>query len=212
LDHVAQPGAAHGDLRRSSTTRRMTAERCGVERQSYCESAWTRRARRALILRSVGDGDGSAFSDEIGRRPSGRDELSAIEPSRGVDPATVALWRASFAPWISGGGKIEALAGDKDVFNDGTVVMLNMPGHTPGHHSLLVRLKRMGNVLLSGDLAHLRENYESNGVPAWNFNRADTLASLDRFKQIAKNLKATVIIQHDARDIGKLPAFPESAN
>jgi N-acyl homoserine lactone hydrolase len=140
------------------------------------------------------------------------DELSAIEPSRSVDPATVALWRASFAPWISGGGKIEALAGDKDVFNDGTVVMLNMPGHTPGHHSLLVRLKRMGNVLLSGDLAHIRENYESNGVPAWNFNRADTLASLDRFKQIAKNLKATVIIQHDARDIGKLPAFPESAH
>ena len=140
------------------------------------------------------------------------DELSAIEPSRGVDPATVALWRASFAPWISGSGKIEALAGDKDVFNDGTVVILNMPGHTPGHHSLLVRLKRMGNVLLSGDLAHIRENYESNGVPAWNFNRADTLASLDRFKQIAKNLKATVIIQHDARDIGKLPAFPESAD
>ena len=30
-------------------------------------------------------------------------------------------------------------------------------------------------------------------------------------KQIAKNLKATVIIQHDPRDIGKLPAFPAAA-
>lgn len=140
------------------------------------------------------------------------DEVSAIEPSRDVDPTTVAARRASFAPWISGGGKIEALTGDKDVFNDGTVVMLSTPGHTPGHHSLLVRLKRMGNVLLTGDLAHIRENYESNGVPVWNSNRADTLASLDRFKQIAKNLKATVIIQHDARDVGKLPVFPDSAN
>jgi hypothetical protein len=37
------------------------------------------------------------------------------------------------------------------------------------------------------------------------------LASLDRFKKIATNLNATVIIQHDARDIGKLPAFPASA-
>jgi len=100
----------------------------------------------------------------------------------------------------------------KAAFNDGTVVMLNTPGHTPGHHSLLVRLKRMGNVLLTGDLAHIRENYESNGVPSWNSNRADTLASLDRFKQIAKNLKAMVIIQHDARDVEKLPVFPESAN
>jgi hypothetical protein len=30
-------------------------------------------------------------------------------------------------------------------------------------------------------------------------------------KKIAANLKATVIIQHDARDIGKLPAFPAAA-
>jgi len=89
--------------------------------------------------------------------------------------------------------------------------MLSVPGHTPGHSALLVRLKEKGNVLLSGDLAHFHENYESNGVPSFNVNRADTLASLDRFKQIAKNLNATVIIQHDARDIGKLPTFPAAA-
>jgi hypothetical protein len=32
-----------------------------------------------------------------------------------------------------------------------------------------------------------------------------------RFKKTAAQLKATVIIQHDARDIGKLPAFPAAA-
>jgi N-acyl homoserine lactone hydrolase len=48
-------------------------------------------------------------------------------------------------------------------------------------------------------------------VPTFNTSRADTLASLDRFKQLAKNLNATVIIQHDARDIVKLPVFPASA-
>jgi len=30
-------------------------------------------------------------------------------------------------------------------------------------------------------------------------------------EQIAENLKATVIIQHDARDVEKLPAFPAFA-
>jgi N-acyl homoserine lactone hydrolase len=89
--------------------------------------------------------------------------------------------------------------------------MLNMTGHTPGHHALLVRLKQTGNVLLSGDVTHFRENYASDGVPRWNFNRADSLAALDRFKSIAKNLRATVIIQHDPRDTGKLPAFPAAA-
>jgi glyoxylase-like metal-dependent hydrolase (beta-lactamase superfamily II) len=113
--------------------------------------------------------------------------------------------------WLDGAGKSEPVAKDKDVFGDGTVVMLDMPGHTPGHHSLLVKLKEKGNVLLTGDQAHFRENYDSNGVPTFNFNRADTLASFDRFKQIAKNLNATVIIQHDPRDIDKLPAFPAAA-
>ncbi len=128
------------------------------------------------------------------------------------DPKSAAAGSAaSFAPWISGGSKVEPQAGDKDVFGDGTVVMLNMPGHTPGHHSLLVKLREMGNVLITGDLAHFHENYDSNGVPTFNTDRAASLASLDRFKKIATNLKATVIIQHDARDIGKLPAFPAAA-
>jgi N-acyl homoserine lactone hydrolase len=118
---------------------------------------------------------------------------------------------ATFAPWIKGGSKVEAVPGDKDVFGDGTVVMLNTPGHTPGHHSLMVQLKEKGYVMLTGDLAHFRENYDSNGVPLFNTQRSDSLASLDRFKKIAANLKATVIIQHDARDIDKLPVFPAAA-
>jgi glyoxylase-like metal-dependent hydrolase (beta-lactamase superfamily II) len=113
--------------------------------------------------------------------------------------------------WLEGEGKSETVPKDKDVFGDGTVVMLDMPGHTAGHHSLLVKLKEKGNVLLTGDQAHFRENYDSNGVPTFNFNRADTLASFDRFKQLATNLHATVIIQHDPRDIDKLPAFPAAA-
>jgi hypothetical protein len=74
-----------------------------------------------------------------------------------------------------------------------------------------VKLKEMGNVLITGDLAHFRENYETNGIPSFNTDRAASLASLDRFKRIATNLKATVIIQHDERDVTKLPAFPAAA-
>jgi glyoxylase-like metal-dependent hydrolase (beta-lactamase superfamily II) len=118
---------------------------------------------------------------------------------------------ATFSPWIKDGGKVEPVAGDKDVFGDGTVVMLNTPGHTPGHHCLLVKLSEKGYVLLTGDLAHFHENYETNGVPLFNTHRGDTLASLDRVKKIAANLKATVIIQHDARDVDKLPVFPAAA-
>ncbi len=133
------------------------------------------------------------------------DVVSAPTPAPGIPTAP-------FAPWLTGGAKVEPQSGDKkDVFGDGTVVMLSTPGHTPGHHSLLVRLKGAGNFLLTGDLSHFRENYDDDGVPTFNVNRADSKASIDRFKRIAQNLKATVIIQHDARDIGKLPAFPAAA-
>ncbi len=130
--------------------------------------------------------------------------LTAKNRAPGVDPTPL-------DHWVSGAGKHDAVQGDKDVFGDGSVVMLDMPGHTPGHTSLLVRLKGKGDVLLTGDLTHFTANYAVNGVPSFNTNRADTLASLDRFKRMAANLKATVIIQHEPADIAKLPAFPASA-
>jgi glyoxylase-like metal-dependent hydrolase (beta-lactamase superfamily II) len=89
--------------------------------------------------------------------------------------------------------------------------MLSLPGHTPGHHSLLVRLPQTGAVLLTGDLYHLTEAVQNRSVPIFNTNRADTLASIDRFEAIRRNLRARVVIQHEPADIAKLPAFPESA-
>ena len=153
--------------------------------------------------------------DHTGQLPSlpdatlliGQREWEAITAPKPMPGANV----GAFKHWISEGGKVEPEAADKDVFGDGTVIILRTPGHTPGHQSLLVRLKEKGPVILAGDAAHFHENYDSNGVPAFNYDRAQTIASLERIKDMAKNLKATVIIQHDPRDIGKLPAFPAAA-
>ena len=116
-----------------------------------------------------------------------------------------------FAEWIAEKRKVEPLTGDKDVYGDGSVMVLRAPGHTPGHSMLLVRLKEKGPVLLSGDAVHFIENYTGFGVPGFNFDRAQTVASIQRMQEIQKNLKATLIIQHDPRDIDKLPAFPAAA-
>ena len=118
--------------------------------------------------------------------------------------------QADLAHWLSGGGQMTEVQGDLDVFNDGSVIMLNLPGHTPGHHGLLVRL-RSGPVLLSGDTYHFTEQVAHRGVPPFNTNRADSLASMDRFDRLGRNLHARVIIQHEPADVGKLPACPEAA-
>ena len=113
-------------------------------------------------------------------------------------------------PWTRKGATVVKSSGDVDVFGDGSVVMLELPGHTPDHHALLVRLAS-GPVLLSGDLYHSLEAREKRGVPPFNTSRKETLASMDTFEALAKKLGAKVIIQHEPRDIAKLPPFPKAA-
>ncbi|HYJ52797.1 MAG TPA: N-acyl homoserine lactonase family protein [Allosphingosinicella sp.] len=134
----------------------------------------------------------------------GAGDLAAL---RGTEPGPP---REALARWLTGGGEATGVSGDLDVFGDRSVTMLNLPGHTPGHHGLLVRLAS-GPVMLTGDLYHFTEQVARRGVPPFNTSRAETLASMDRFDRLARNLHARVIIQHEPADVGKLPAFPESA-
>lgn len=132
-------------------------------------------------------------------------DLAAVEA--GIDADTT----AAFKPWLENRENATTFARDHDVFGDGSVTILATPGHTPGHSALLVRLPETGNILLSGDLYHFREQIEARGVPQFNTDRADTLASFERFLQIDEALDAIIVIQHDPGDIGRLPAFPASA-
>ena len=127
----------------------------------------------------------------------------AQEPSRPGGPNPI-------APWMKVGAKVEKASGDVDVFGDGSVTMLELPGHTPDHHALLVKLAS-GPVLLSVDLYHSTEAREKRGVPPFNTSREQTLQSMDKFEALAKKLGAKVIIQHEPNDISKLPAFPQAA-
>jgi glyoxylase-like metal-dependent hydrolase (beta-lactamase superfamily II) len=114
-------------------------------------------------------------------------------------------------PWLQDGGAVEPVMGDKDVFGDGSVTMLTMPGHTPGSYALLVKLTKTGPVLLSGDIVHFEEQFKNEGVPPFNTDRAQSLASMDRLARMAKSLNAILVVQHDAGDIKKLPTFPQAA-
>ena len=128
-------------------------------------------------------------------------ELRTPTPGRRID---------TLRHWLEEGGQVTEARGDLDVFEDGSVVMLTLPGHTPGHSGLLVRLAS-GPVLLSGDTWHFAEQVERRGVPPFNANRAESLASMDRLERLARNLHARLIIQHEPADVAKLPAFPEAA-
>ena len=116
-----------------------------------------------------------------------------------------------FGPWRAHkGGELTLASGDTDVFGDGSVVAIHLPGHTPDHLALLVKLKS-GPVLLSGDMYHSTIAREKKAMPGFNTSKEQTLQSIDRFEKIAADLKAKVIIQHEPGDIANLPAFPKAA-
>jgi len=117
-----------------------------------------------------------------------------------------------FGPWRGDESKVTLVTSDRtDVFGDGKVIALDLPGHTPGHLALLVNLAS-GPVLLTGDLYHSTIAREKRALPGFNTSKSETLASMDKFEALAKQTGAKVIIQHEPADIGKLPAFPKAAD
>ena len=100
--------------------------------------------------------------------------------------------------------------GDHDVFGDGSVIIVQAPGHTPGHTVLLLNTANSGKVLLAGDMWHLAEAREKRTIPAFNFNREQTLASMDKVEALAASTSARVIRQHVPEDFNSLPKFPKA--
>jgi N-acyl homoserine lactone hydrolase len=103
---------------------------------------------------------------------------------------------------------LQLVDGDTDVFADGSVTLVATPGHTPGHQSLLVHLKHAGFVLLSGDVAHLEENFEKDIVPTLNTDKAASIASMERIRKLLARYRAAFFINHDKSQSDKLKLLP----
>ena len=105
---------------------------------------------------------------------------------------------------------LQLIDGDTDVFGDGSVTLISTPGHTPGSQSLMVHLKNSGFIILSGDVVHSEENFEKNIVPSLNTDKAESIASMEKIRQMIAAYKATLFINHDKKQTDKLklpPAF-----
>jgi N-acyl homoserine lactone hydrolase len=104
--------------------------------------------------------------------------------------------------------KLQLIDGDTDIFGDGSVTLVSTPGHTPGHQSLLIHLKKSGFIILSGDVAHLEENFEKNIVPTLNTDQAESIASMARVRQLMATYNASLFINHDKSQTDKLKLLP----
>jgi glyoxylase-like metal-dependent hydrolase (beta-lactamase superfamily II) len=94
-------------------------------------------------------------------------------------------------------GTPDALSGQRDVFGDGKIVLIELPGHTPGSIGALVQLARSGTFLLAADTVSVRTSLDT-GVHPRNVQDHDALEkSFAEIRRIEAG-GATVLCGHDA--------------
>jgi N-acyl homoserine lactone hydrolase len=115
-----------------------------------------------------------------------------IEAARMPDAEAVGYLRADW----DYGQPIEALNEEKDLFGDSSIVLVPLPGHTPGMLGALVNLDRDGPFLLASDSVSLRQNLDADAAPRNTWNIDLQLKTFAEVRRIEKG-GATVICGHD---------------
>jgi N-acyl homoserine lactone hydrolase len=88
-------------------------------------------------------------------------------------------------------------------------VLISTPGHTPGHQSLKVKLPKTGELILSGDAVHFKDNFDNRRVPGGNTDHDQTVASMQRIADFLSKEQAKLWINHDKVQTDTLKHSPE---
>ena len=91
---------------------------------------------------------------------------------------------------------IVEISGEVDLFGDGRIVLLPLPGHTPGLTGVLASLPNSGAYLLASDAVALRKHLDLEIVPKNTWDRDLHAKSRAEIKRIERS-GAAVLCGHD---------------
>ncbi len=100
------------------------------------------------------------------------------------------------------------LTQDLDLFNDGSIEIIDTKGHTKGHQSLVVRLPKSGTIILSADAAYMDANLQGT-VPGIVWNVQYAMEAIDRMKLIRDIEGGQIFVSHSADAYAKVKKLPE---
>ena len=165
----------------------------GTRRQRHQRSeggrSWSQRYRCCRLLSSP---HGSLRLQRVFKKATiivNSKELAAAKASENTMSGYVAAdWENSLV--------MKTIDGQEDIFGDGRITLVPLPGHTVGTMGALVRLDRSGEFLLASDAVSLRVNLDQNTVPK---NTKDAELFLRSFAEIRRfeAKGATIICGHD---------------
>jgi N-acyl homoserine lactone hydrolase len=96
------------------------------------------------------------------------------------------------------GREIGVFDGQCDLFGDGKIVLLPLPGHTPGSIGALIQLEKSGRYLLGSDAVSMRECLTQELVPKNTVDHETFVASLREIATLHRS-GVEVIFGHDDR-------------
>jgi N-acyl homoserine lactone hydrolase len=102
----------------------------------------------------------------------------------------------------------ELAEGEVDLFDDGAIRLIETPGHSAGHMSLLVSLKETGLVMLTADAADNRAQWEGRAHPRALFSREHASRSLESLRAVARELDPLIVFGHDPENWAGLSRAP----
>jgi glyoxylase-like metal-dependent hydrolase (beta-lactamase superfamily II) len=86
---------------------------------------------------------------------------------------------------------------ETDVMGDGRIVLMPLPGHTPGTTAMMVKLDKSGEFLLASDTLSIRENLDRDIIPRNTWNKELCARSFAEIRRI-EAAGAKVICGHDS--------------
>ncbi|MGD9606571.1 MAG: N-acyl homoserine lactonase family protein [Leucobacter sp.] len=125
----------------------------------------------------------------------------------GVDEMPHAYWPVSTQRGLFRRQDIDAvrdfswneIAADFDLFGDGSVTILTLPGHTPGSVGMMVRLPTR-TVLLTGDAVHLHSAVDNLMPMPSDWSAVHAVQSIRKLDLLRRTHEADLWIQHDPQD------------
>ena len=90
----------------------------------------------------------------------------------------------------------DTIDGERDIFGDGRIVLIPLPGHTPGTTGALVRLDKSGAYFLASDTVSLRSTLDTGAIPKNTWNADALTKSLAEVRRIEAR-GAKIICGHD---------------
>jgi N-acyl homoserine lactone hydrolase len=100
--------------------------------------------------------------------------------------------------------------GELDLFGDGTVRLIETPGHSAGHMSLFVHLDETGPVLITADAVDNRAQWEGRQHPRALYSREEAARSLELLRHLAGQTDPLIVFGHDPDNFSQLKHAPDS--